>query len=392
MRFIQSIIVVVLVLFGSVLYGQSILIKAGKVYTMTGDPISPCQVLIEAGKIKAVGTSISAPSGATVQDLGPDSVLLPGFVNAYTQAGLVSDGSDEVSKEITPDFTTVNAIDWRSLDIKKRLSYGTTTMCVCPGTENVIAGIAAIIKTDKENKSATGGIVNADGPLVANLSADPARRNRARQRPDSIYVRQPTNRMGVMWLLRNNLNKAKRDNGDPSLNHVREVLASQRMMFMVSRKAHDLSSVMTLMDEFNFSPILVGAHEAHLIADTLAERNLPVVLGASTTGSMRGPEDSKLCWNQAGVLSAAGVDISISGENLLKQARFAHRFGLDEQSALATITRSPAKMLGIENRVGTIAQGMDADLVALDGQPLEFTTPIRWVMVNGKINELNKEK
>ena len=359
----------------------SVLYSAGTVYTMSGAPLSPGQVLIRDGKIAAVGATLPADTvgDATQVELGPDSVLMPGFIDAYTQTGMESGKPDEQSKEVTPRFQAIHAVDWKSDGIQKQLHDGTTTMCICPGTENVIAGISGIVKTAGEH------VINDNHALVASLCSDPASRNSSRQRPDSIYVRQPTNRMGVVWILRNTLSKESRDLD--AANPVDQVLEGKRPLFMVSRVSHDLTTVATLADEFDLQPVVVGGQESYLVTDLLAERKYPVILSGTTTGSMFGPEQSKLCWNQAGILDAADIPFAISGSQLLEQARFACRFGLEREKALQAITVSPAKILGIDNKVGTIETGKDADLVALNGDPLEFTTAIEWVMVDGKIQD-----
>ena len=376
--------------FSQTVFAQTPLFKAGKVYTLAGEPISPGQILVVDGKIKAVADSLES-ADAKVVDFGSESVIVPGFVNAYTQTGLAEDGSDEISKEITPDFSTIRAIDWDSLDMKRQLQNGTTTMCICPGTQNVIAGRACIVKTPGESPPIRR-VVNESHALLLNLCSDPASRNRSRTRPDSIFVRQPTNRMGVVWLTRSNFDKASRTKDDRTLDSIREVLGKKRRLFVVSRLSHDISTMYTLAEEFEFSPVLIGGQESYKISELLAKNKTHVVLASLRTGSTSGSERSEVCWNQAGLLTKAGVEFSISGNNLLDQAKFAHRFGLDRKLALEAITTSPAKVLGIEKRVGKIAAGMDADLVVLNGDPLELTSAIIKVVANGKIVELQKDK
>lgn len=259
-------------------------------------------------------------------------------------------------------------------------------MNVCPGTQNVVAGIAAVIKTDPEAQT----IVDADGALLTSMCNDPASRNRSRARPDSIYVRQPTNRMGVVWILRNTFTKSKEqaDADDP----IFQSLEGKRKMMMVSRMSYDLATVDTLSKELGFSPIVVGGQEAYKIKDILSEKKFPIVLQPLQTGTETGLERSEVCWNVAGVLHEAGITVALTGDNLLEQAQFAHRFGLDRNTSLAAITSTPAKILGVEQRVGTIESGKDADLVVLDGDPLELTTSIRWVIVNGKTIEKKKDQ
>ncbi len=365
---------------------DGVLISAGKVFTMAGEPLTPGQVHIVDGKIMAVGTKLEL-SGLSPRmvDLGENAVLLPGFVDAYTQTGLGEDGTDESTAEITPDFKAIDSVDWGKPAMRRQFELGTTTMCVCPGTQNVVAGIGAIIKT-------TGStVLNEDGPLLASMCSDPASQNQARRRPDSIFVRQPTNRMGVVWILRNTFSKAKRDSDSTTNTTIKQALAGDRPLMMVSRISHDLTTVATLADEFGFSPILVGGQEAYKVKEMIAERDYPVILQPLGIGSITGPERSELCWNLAGVLADSGITFAFSGDNLLEQARFAHRNGLDKDLALAAITSTPATLLGIEKRVGTIAAGKDADLIALSGEPLEFTTSILWVMVDGQTTEMDNE-
>jgi imidazolonepropionase-like amidohydrolase len=362
------------------------LYKAARVWTGDGQVLAPGQVLVKDGKIVAVAESVTAPQGTAVVELGDGSTLIPGLVNAYTRAGA---GRDEITREITPDFEVVQTLDFRSTAFRQLQESAVTTACICPGTDNVIAGLACIVKTAGNDRDRQ--ILNASGPLVACLCADPAERNQARQRPDSIYVRQPTNRMGVVWLLRSTFDQARQAGNYSSLLNVSQVLAGERPLMIVSRTQHDLTSVMTLADEFGFSPIVVGGHEASVVAEALATREIRVVIDALTTGALRGPEGTELCWNLAGVLANKQVPFCLAGDNLLEQARFARRFGLSESQALAAVTSGPARLLGLADRIGAIAPGRDADMIALNGDPLEFTSSIRWVMVDGRLHKPHKE-
>ena len=148
-----------------------------------------------------------------------------------------------------------------------------------------------------------------------------------------------------------------------------------------------------MAEEFNFSPVIVGGEESYQLASLLAEKKLPVILGPLRTTLSAGAEGTEPAWNRAGVLHQAGVVIAMSGPDLLEQARFAVRFGLPEDSALRAITIEPAKLLGIEDRVGSLAVGRDADLVVLSGDPFEFTTDVQAVIVDGTlIDEEDREE
>ena len=378
---------VLLALIASPSMAQSVIIKAGTIHTMAGDPISPGQILIVDGEIEAIAKTIAGSPEADVLDYGPDSVVLPGFIDAYSQVGLLSGSSDEITKEVTPTFLAAKAIDWSRKDLRRQLERGTTTMNLCPGTQNVIGGISAIIKTDPEAKS----VLVKQGPLVGCMCSDPAARNFSRTRPDSIYVRQPTNRMGVVWILRNTFaktvnaqqnSKLKRDS---ELLPIANALRGSRKFMLVSRMSFDLNTIGTLADEFGFSPIIVGGEEAYKIKSIVKKRNYPIVLRPHLPGQVQGSEGAELCWNTPGILEQEKIAFAFSGNDLLQQAQFAHRNGCSREKALEALTTAPAKILGIDKHVGSIAPGKNGDLVILNGDPLEFTTSVESVVINGKV-------
>jgi imidazolonepropionase-like amidohydrolase len=359
---------------------EDILITASKVYTMTGPPLTPGAVLISNGKIAQVGAQLVAPAGAKVIDLGA-GVLMPGFVDAYSHAGIAG-GTTETTREITPDIRIVDSIDWRARAFREALEEGTTSLGVAPGTDNVFCGLSCAVKTAGDKR-----IIEPQLAAVITMASDPANGNNARGRPDTIYNRQPTNRMGVVWMLRATFDKANRQK-TPEMATIREGLAGQRKLFAVSRTDFDLLSLLRIANEFKFTPTVIGGQEAYKIRGELAAAKVPVILGSITTSSaLEGPENSDVIWNQPALLQKAGVPFALSGGHLLDQARFATRYGLAADDALRAITSTPAKLLGLENRVGTLSVGRDADMVAFDGDPFELTTSIKWVLVDGKTYE-----
>lgn len=354
---------------------DDLLIRAAKVYTMTGAALEPGAVLVRDGKIAEIAAKLQAPEGVKVIDLG-SGVLLPGLVDAHSNAGIAG-SSAEMTREITPDYRVLSAVDWRSRAFREQADEGTTCLGLCPGTDAVFAGLVCAIKTTP------GKVVEKETGLVIAMASDPASGNSSRSRPESIYVRQPTNRMGVVWMLRATFDRAKRSE-DKELAPVREALAGKRRIYAVSRTDHDLVALLRIAKEFKFTPTIIGGQETYKIRDELAAAKIPVILGSLTTSSsLTGAESSEVVWNLPGQLHEAGVPFALSGGHLLEQARFAVRYGLPPDVALAAITRTPARLLGVEKRLGTIEAGRDADLVALDGDPFELTTAVRWVLVDG---------
>src|SRR5262245_4627835 len=223
---------------------QEVVVKAAKVYTLTGAPLAPGAVRIKDGKIAEVAASLAAPEGAKVIDLG-SGVLIPGLIDAYSTIG-VEGGASESTLEVTPTFRVLDAVDWSARAFRHARSEGTTAVALVPGTDNVVAGLSGVVKTAGDPAKR---LVKADHSLVVTLATDPASGNSARSRPDSIYTRQPTNRMGVVWMLRSEFQKAK---GSPDKANavLREAVEGKRPVVCVSRSDSDIVALLRLKQEF----------------------------------------------------------------------------------------------------------------------------------------------
>ncbi|MCU0710728.1 MAG: amidohydrolase family protein [Pirellula sp.] len=374
-----------------------ILVRAKHVVLGTGETISPGAVLVESGKIKIVAGQIDAPDIETVEV----DWVMPGLVNAAASYGIAG-GTSEISTEVAPDFYTSFSLNPNSRDFKEAIDEGITTAHLLPGTQSVIAGCSSIIKI-------SGGGHSQDKPTVLTekhgltiaLSSDPTSRNQARGRPDTIFMRQPTNRMGVVWILRSAMHKTQNDQPASFLTpESRSIIASamkgELPIYSVSRKDVDIRSTFVLQDEFGVRPIIIGGDEAYRIMADIIERKPSIIYtdltSRSSSAGLRGPEGTERRWNVASQFAAAGIDFCLAGSELLDQARFATRFGLDRNQAMKSITLSPAKILKIDQQVGSIETNKDADLIAFNGDPLEFTSSIQWVMVNGKIHSAGSDK
>lgn len=357
---------------------DDIVIHAANLYTGTGDVLSPGSVLVRDGRIAEVADAIDAGDRTvlTVES------LMPGLVDATATTGL-ADRDAERTEEITPDVSTLPLVDWRDRGFREALAQGTTTLHLVPGTQNVIAGTACVVKSTATEHGQR--VVAPATGLYVSLCEDPTSGNRSRSRPDSIYNRQPTNRMGVIWIWRSELSRAAMsEDGIPQL---QQVLQGDVPVFCVSRTVHDIRAALSVADEFEIQPVIVGGHEAWRCVDELAGRNTAIVMQRIAPWSSRGDERTETCAETTRRLAEAGIPFCLSEGNLLDQARFAVRFGLDESVALQAITSAPARILKIDDRVGSIATGRDADFVALTGDPFEFTTAIDWVMVDGVLHD-----
>lgn len=360
--------------------GPTVLIRAKHVYTMAGDTLSPGMILVRDGKIAEVGEAISIDPMPNVIDV--DSVM-PGLVNAQSTAGLVGSGG-EASREVTPEFETAGMIDFDSRDFREAIDGGETTIHIMPSTDNVIAGWTCLIKTmggEPDSRS-----LKSRQGVALSMCSDPAGRNRSRSRPDSIFVRQPTNRMGVVWILRNQLQRAKYPSEAAVGNAtgpLGEMLSGAVPAYGVSRTSIDIQSLLTIADEFGFDPIVVGGHEAYDAIDALKSAGSSVVYTA-VDPRVVGSEGSDLFWATPGRLIEAEIPFCIAGDGLLGRMRYAVRFGLTPEQAMKGVTVDAATILGLSDNVGKIAVGCDADLLGFSGPPTEMTSALQWVLINGE--------
>lgn len=377
----------------AVLAAESVLVKAKKVYTVDGDVLSPGQVLIQDGKIAAVAGEIADAGDVKVVEV---ESLMPGIVNASSRAGLRGGGA-EVSREVTPEFNTAGTIDWRAREFAEAIDQGVTTLQILPETQSVFSGFACVVKSAG---SAEQRMVKAQQGIVIAVSSDPTSRNRSRSRPDSIYVRQPTNRMGVVWIIRSTLHRTQQGQVSDALapettEILGGVLDGTHPVLSVSRMDYDIRSALELGETYGFVPAIYGGDEVYRMVDEFKSSGAPLVYTALTTNasgrSLRGSEGSQLRWNVPGKLNEAGIDFCLGGENLLDQARFAVRFGLPRDAAIEAITLRPAQTLKLDKQIGSISAGKDADLVGLSGDPLQPTTSVVWTMVGGRIYDKHRE-
>jgi imidazolonepropionase-like amidohydrolase len=377
-----------------------ILIQADVVHLGDGQVWQPGMVLVVDGKIKAVASEIEVPAGATVLRVAH---VTPGLIDAASSVGITG-GAGEVTSEVTPEFKVSDAIDLLDAGFRRQVAGGVTTVHVTPNTENVVAGFGSLLKTAGESPQRW---LRTQTGLYLSMCNDPTSRNSSRNRPETLYVRLPTNRMGVVWILRSRLHATRQEAEaatatDPveagvetaaatpaAVAFLGEIISGKTAAFAVSRTAYDIETLFRISNEFSFKPILVGGDEAYQVIELLKQEQAQVIFTALSTG-MTGAERTELKWNTPVQLVRANIPVALAGDELLNQARFARRFGMSSGEALAAITSRPAAILGVEDRVGKIAVGMDADLVAFSGDPLQITSAINWVMIDG-IQHINGE-
>ena len=348
-------------------------------------------IVVRNGRIEAVGASVPVPPGASVID-GSNSFILPGLIDAHTQLGLRGDSigwdTDEDVRPLTPEMRVLDAFYPFGRDVREARSGGVTTALVAPGGKNVIGGEAAIVKL--AGSSFESHVVRSRAALKMSLGDEPKR-----------AAAMPKTRMGQVYLLRDHFEKARayaarRQSANPGESDEQyeatsTLLAAKIPAIVQVYRAADISNLLQLCDEFGFRAIIVYGYEAHLVAPELKRRHVPVVISPIKGLWYRQEKDTFEPLN-AETLLAAGVRIAFQGgeghpygfRDLLLSAGYAMKFGVTEEDALRAVTSWPAEILGVGERVGRLAPGLDADFIVLSGRPFDLRTKVQRVFIDGR--------
>lgn len=380
-----------------------ILVKNGRIYTMAGPVLAGGSVLIEDGKIVAVGLDIAAPEGAQVIDAA-GRMVIPGMIDAHchlgmweTAIGFEGDDGNEMTNPNTAQLRAIDAINPMDLSFREAREGGVTTACTGPGSANVIGGTFVAVKTYGNR---------IDEMIVK----DPiAMKCAFGENPKRVYNAQhklPTTRMGTAAVIREALQKAKRylaaieHAGDDASKLPALDMASEALIPVLRReiplKAHahradDIFTAIRVAREFNVDITLDHCTEGHLIAPHLAKEQLPAIIGPSF-GHRTKYELANKTFDTPRVLVEAGIKVAICTdspvnplESLPLMAGMAVAAGLDELEALKAITINAAEIVGIADRVGSLEVGKDADLVIYDGHPFEIAGRPWQVLIDGEV-------
>ena len=369
-----------------------IYIKNAHIITVTGAEYANGSVLIGGGKIISVGENIAVPADAEVFDAG-GKYLIPGLIDAHTHVGICEEiynsyGEDtnEMTDPITPHLRALDAINHEDLGFADALRGGVTTVAIAPGSANVLCGEIAVLKT-------------AGGSVDEMLLKEPAAMKAAfGENPKGVYgteKKTPMTRMATAALMREALIKAgnyergESKDRDLKMEALVGVLNGRLPLHAHAHRADDMLTAMRIAREFGLKLVLVHGTDGHKIAPLLADNDIQVVSGPLFTSRAK-VEMKDVSFESPGIMSAHGVKVSLCTDHpvipinyLLLCAALAHRAGMNAADALAAVTINPAVLLGVDNRIGSIAEGKDADLVIIDGYPLSTEAKVEKVMMSG---------
>jgi len=379
---------------------QTIAITGGKVYPVSGPPIENGTVLIKDGKIVAVGANVTVPADAEKVDASGKWVT-PGLVDAETQLGLVEVGFGAGANEsrarstdgITPDFTSWDGLNPRSVLIPPAREDGITSVMATPGG-GLVAGQAAII--DLFGDTRAGMILRAPAAMIAGLGdaggdGAPAKGQVVARLRELL---QDT-RFYQKHLADFDRGQSRQLSASPAaLAAMVPVLEGKVPLLINADQASDIQSAIDLAKEFGIKVIIGGGEEAWEVADRLAAARIPVLAGAESNiptsfSALGSRQDNVALLRKAGVQVAligngAGDESLFNVRNIRYEAGNAVGYGMSWNDALAAITQAPAEIFGVSDKIGTLAPGREANVVVWDGDPFEFATRAVAVYVRGQ--------
>ena len=382
-------------------HAASLRIEGEQVHPVVGPPIQDGAVLVQDGRIVAVGPAadVPTPAGATVVT---GAVVTPGLIDTWTTAGLTgprNHGPDQDHAErdapVRPELRAMDAFHPDDALLDWIRGYGVTTVNAGPSPGQPVSGRTFVAENRVGRVSDLA--LEADAFVVFSLGDGPKSR---------FGSHGTASRMGAAAIIRQALTDARdyaarralpvadRPTTDLGLEALVELLDGERRAIVHAHRADDIDTAMRLADEFGFGLVVAGGAEAWLMADVLAEAEIPVIVGPVMARSWRDGEQRNSSFACAARLADAGVQVGfMSGYEgyvpkvrvVLWEAAVAGAHGLGPERTLAALTIDAARILGIDDRTGSIEVGKRADLVVYDGDPFEYASHACTVVVGGEV-------
>lgn len=385
--------------------GETLVVRGGVVHTMDGAPLADGVVVIESGKIRAVGSAATTPVPPDARELR-GAVVTPGLVDAHSVVGLSGylnqpqdqDQLDPV-EAIQPELRALDAYNPQERLIEWLRGFGVTTIHTGHAPGALVSGQTMVVKL--AGATADAAVLRSVAMVAATLG------DAARASGDGADKKSPGTRSKAVAMLRAEFVKAqeyarkrhladesKRPDTDLRLEALGKVLARDWPLLVTADRATDIASALRIADEFRIRVVLDSASEAYLVADQIKAAGVPVIVHPTMRRAGGGGETENLSFETAATLAKAGIPIALqSGYEsyvpktrvVLFEAGVAAAHGLSFPQALAAITIDAATIIGVADRVGSLEVGKDADVAIFDGDPFEYTTHCTGVVINGQV-------
>lgn len=391
-----------------------LVIKGGKVYTISHGVIENGVIIVENGKIKAVGHGLGIPDGAQVID-ATGKVVTPGLIDSHSHLAIFGEPSvwansdgNETSDPVTPHLRGIDSLNPEDPAIQDVLTGGVTCVYTGPGSANIIGGTGFAMKL--RGRTAEEMVIPGTEAMKMALGENPKRVY------GDMQKKSPRTRMANAAVLREALTKAqnymkkverareKKERGDDAglpdrdlkMEALVKVLKREMKARIHAHRADDIMTAIRVAEEFQLDFVIEHATEGYKIADILAAKKVPCTVGPLLMSRSK-MELCNVTLKNPGILARAGVKVAIQCDTtsntrwLGLHAGLAVREGMPADEALRAITINPAEILGIADRVGTLDPGKDADIVVWSGHPFGSLTVAEKVFIDGEIRYERKD-
>lgn len=378
-----------------------LLIANGLLHTMESDTPIRADILVNEGKIVKIREKIVPPNESDVIDAENLNVY-PGFIDAHSHIGIAeekissqNDTSNENTNPVTPAIRGIDSINPMDSAFHNAIAAGITGVMVGPGSSNAVGGQFAFIKT--YGRCVDDMVVLAPAAIKIAFGENP-------MNCYGLNGNMPSSRMGIASLIREELFRAQQyfsqnqsGNNDFTLECYRELFEKKIPLKAHAHRTDDIFTAIRIAKEFDLDLTIDHCTEGHLIAEEIAESGYPAIVGPSLASRSK-DEVSQSDFKTAGVLRDAGVTVAITTDHPVSRIQYlplcagiAAKEGLAETAALRAITIDAARICRVDDRLGSLKEGKDADIVIFDGNPLEISSYVKATIINGEIVWQNKK-
>lgn len=381
-------------------------IVGGRIVTMTGEEYPEGVIHIENGKIKAIGSRREIPVHPKEQErvlVVEHGFIMPGIIEAHCHMGITEekkgmegDDCNETVEPITPYLRAIDAVNTMDAAFDDAVKAGITAAMIGPGSSNVVGGQFALLKT--KGRRVDDLIVKAPAAMKVAFGENPKVNY-------SGQGKSPVTRMAIAAMLRRELTEAseylvEKEQAQKNGQSFKKDFSKECWLPVLRReiplKAHvhrvdDIFTAIRIAREFNLRMTLDHCSEGHLIARELAAAGFPAIVGPDLT-SRNKIEVQNMDFKTAGILNQAGVMTAITTDHPVSQIQYlplcaglAVKAGLSLAEGFKAITLYPAILCGVQNRLGSLEVGKDADIAIFDGNPMEVFTRTLYTIIDGNV-------
>jgi len=389
-----------------------VLIKGARVVPVEGETLDRGDILIRDGKIAALGLELEAPPGARIID-GAGLTAYPGFIDAYTHYGLVEIGAIASTSDVremgreNPELRVVWAVNPHSVHFRTGRVNGTTAALVAP-SGGTFPGISALLKM--EGLTVTEMAVKEEAASAVNfpMSPRPPSAEQVGPRPQvevdvtsklvekiKEYLAE-TRRYHALKRAAAADPSLKAPAADPKAEALGPVLEGRLPVILSVEKAKDIELALKFIEEENIKAVFRGCAQGYKVADKLKAAGVAVIVGDLYRNPTEPEEGYDAPFRNVAEMARAGVTLCFSsgtdpstGKDLTYHAARAVAFGMDWEEAVRALTINAARAFGVDDRLGSLKPGKDADIILVDGDPLDIRSEVRRMFIDGREVDLS---